>query len=148
MCRLEFFGLHRRALLSSGGRIHRVSGGGGGGRLDRALGNGVAFTNLLHALPRPIKQLLSKWEGSAADGLSCPRLAAPVMPISSCCLASPRLVDHLQRARHASRDEPHSLIILREQCRSCRGGWQAHWMHVQSPMKESGDPGHMTSKGA
>ena len=39
----------------------------------------------------------------------CPRLAAPVMPISSCCLASPRLVDHLQE-RHASRDEPHILI--------------------------------------
>ena len=53
LCRLEFFGLHRRALLSSGGRLRRVSGERHHVDLDRALGIGGAVTNLLHALPRP-----------------------------------------------------------------------------------------------
>ena len=46
MCRLEFFGLYRRALLSSGGRLRRESRERRHIDLDRALGIGVAFTNL------------------------------------------------------------------------------------------------------
>ena len=47
------------------------------------------------------------------DSVLSKALAAPVMPISSCCLASPRLLDHLRPQRHhASRDEPHSLITV------------------------------------
>ena len=53
LCRLEFFQLHRRALRSSGDRLRRVSGERHHVDLGRALGIGVAFTNLLHALPRP-----------------------------------------------------------------------------------------------
>ena len=55
LCRLEFFKLHRRALLISGGRLRRESGHRRHIDLDRALGVGVAFTNPQHALrlPRP-----------------------------------------------------------------------------------------------
>ena len=50
MCRFKFFGLHRHALLSSGGCLRRISGNRNHVDLDRALGIGVTFTNLLHAL--------------------------------------------------------------------------------------------------
>ena len=60
MGRLEFFRLHRRTLVSSGGRLRRVSGDRRHVDLDRALGISVAFTNLLHALPHPIEQFRSK----------------------------------------------------------------------------------------
>ena len=63
LCRLEFFRLYRRTLLSSGGRQkspHILSGKRHHVDLDRAFGIGVAVTNLLHALPRPFEQVLSK----------------------------------------------------------------------------------------
>ena len=97
LCRLEFFGLHRRALLSRSDCLRHVSGKRHHVDLDRALGIGGAVTNLLHALPRPkLNNSYQSERGAQQMDSLCPRLAAPVMPISSCCLASPRLLDHLQ----------------------------------------------------